>query len=401
MKILYINALYSPYVEGGAELSLKLIVEGMQAKGHEVVVLSLVPEGGLSAEWVDGVKVYRAGLKNSYWPFSKERPGKYRRLAWHLRDHRNRSMLADVKEVLKVEQPDIVSCHNLVGWSIAVWDEMNRSGVPIVQVLHDMYLLCPNSNMYKGGQPCQQQCVSCRALRIGHRQRSGKVSAVVGISQSILNRFETHGYFAGVPNYMVHNARDIPEARPARLREEETPLNVGYIGTLSAIKGVEWLINQFKTSGVEGRLHIAGKGKYEDVAHLEMLAAGDSRIIFEGYVNPQDFYPMIDVLVVPSLWEEPLGMVAIEGLANNLPVIASNRGGLRETITDGKNGILCEPDRPDSLGHALATLWQDTALYNRLAKTARQSVDAFLNVSRMVDEYEAILQQVTMDNTNA
>ena len=401
MKILYINALYSPYVEGGAELSLKLIVEGMQAKGHEVVVLSLVPEGGLNVEWVDSVKVYRAGLKNRYWPFTKERPGKYRRLAWHLRDHRNRSMLADVREVLKVEQPDIVSCHNLVGWSIAVWDEMNRSGIPIVQVLHDMYLLCPNSNMYKGGQPCQQQCLSCRVLRTGHRQRSGKVSAVVGISRSILNRFETHGYFADVPSYIVHNARNIPEARPPRIREEGTPLTIGYIGTLSAIKGVEWLINQFKASGIDGHLHIAGKGKSEDVAHLELLAAGDSRIIFEGYVNPSDFYPMIDALVVPSLWEEPLGMVAIEGLANNLPVVASNRGGLRETITDGKNGILCEPDKPDSLGHALATLWQDVAFYNRLAKTARQSVDTFLNVSRMVDEYEAILKQVTMDNTNA
>ncbi len=44
MKILYINALYSPYIAGGAEISLKLIVEGMQAKGHEVAVIIMVPE---------------------------------------------------------------------------------------------------------------------------------------------------------------------------------------------------------------------------------------------------------------------------------------------------------------------------------------------------------------------
>ncbi len=400
MKILYINALYSPYVEGGAELSLKLIVEGMQAIGHEVVVLSMVPTGGLRSEWVDGVKVYRVGLKNSYWPFTKERPGKYRRLAWHLRDRRNASMAAAVHEVLKMEQPDIVSCHNLVGWSIAVWDQVSRVGIPVVQVLHDMYLLCPNSNMYKHGLPCQRQCLSCRVLRLGHRQRSGNLSGVVGISHSILNRFKDHGYFRGIPGYVVHNARDIPMVGPPHMRDEGAPLNVGYIGTLSTIKGVEWLIDQFKASGIEGTLRIAGKGKTEDVAHLKMVAGDDNRIAFEGYVDASDFYPTIDLLVVPSLWDEPLGMVAIEGLANNLPVVASNRGGLRETIVDGENGIFCDPDEPSSLGQALNRLWQDVGHYNRLAMNARQSVDVFLDTSRMVYEYETVLQEVITINGN-
>src|SRR5690606_40372655 len=79
----------------------------------EVAVLSLSPEGGLGSERVDGVKVYRAGLRNSYWPFANERPDKWRRLRWHLRDRYNRSMVGYVREVLAAEQPDVVSCHNL------------------------------------------------------------------------------------------------------------------------------------------------------------------------------------------------------------------------------------------------------------------------------------------------
>ena len=62
MRILYIHTLYTPYVAGGAEISLKLLVDGMRARGHDVTVLSLVPDGGLINDWVDGVKVYRAGL---------------------------------------------------------------------------------------------------------------------------------------------------------------------------------------------------------------------------------------------------------------------------------------------------------------------------------------------------
>ncbi|MFC3199360.1 glycosyltransferase family 4 protein [Parapedobacter deserti] len=392
MKILYINALYDPYIAGGAEISLKLIVEGMQARGHEVSVLSMKPEPGLQTDSVNGIRVYRAGLHNRYWPFQKERPGKLSRLAWHLQDRYNRSMQTYVREVLRVERPAVVSCHNLVGWSVAVWDEVRRAEIPVVQVLHDMYLLSPNSTLFSKGHSGPKRSFMERLLRIGYRQRSNRLTAVVGISRSILNRFASYGYFTQTARYVVHNARVIPESNPLRLRVADQPLTVGYIGTLSTVKGVAWLIHQFRQSGIDGTLRIAGRGKEEDERYLNDLAEGDSRIVFAGYADPQHFYRNIDVLVVPSLWEEPLGMVAVEGLANNLPVIASNRGGLRETVKDGKNGILCDPSESDSLGRALRMVWQDVGLYNRLAKEARASVAEYISVERMVSEYENILE---------
>ncbi|MGK6353111.1 glycosyltransferase family 4 protein [Parapedobacter sp. DT-150] len=395
MKILYINALYTPYVAGGAEISLKLIVEGMQAKGHEVAVLSLVPSGGLHSDWVDGVKVYRVGLHNHYWPFSTDRPGSVSRLAWHVRDRYNASMRTYIAEVLRLERPIVVSCHNLVGWSIAAWDEVRRAGIPLVQVLHDMYLLSPDSTMFKNGKPRTRQGLIGQLLRYRHRQKSRDLNAVVGISRHILERFAAHGYFSGVPQYVIHNARRIPAVKPLELRSAGQPLHVGYIGTLSAVKGVEWLITQFKASGIDGRLTIAGGGKEEDLHHFKRVAGDDRRITFAGYVDPADFYPGIDVLVVPSRWEEPLGMVAVEGLANNLPVIASNRGGLRESVVDGKNGILCDPDHPNSLGQALIALSTDVQLYNQMAEAARPSVNEYLSVDRMVNEYEHVLQTIT------
>jgi len=401
MKILYINALYAPYVAGGAEISLKLIVEGMQAKGHEVAVLSMVPEPGLHVDWVDGVKVYRAGLRNGYWPFAKDRPSKFRRFLWHLRDAYNPAMRRYVREVLQQEKPTVVSCHNLVGWSISAWDEIHRAGIPIVQVLHDMYLLSPDSTLFNQEQVGLAQDLTRRLLRRRHKRESNSVKAVVGISRSVLERFITQGYFRNVRQYVVHNARDIPAISQPRLRKEGQSLTVGYIGTLSTAKGVEWLIRQFKASGIEGRLHIAGRGKEDDLAHFRQLAGNDERIHFVGYVNSSDFYATVDVLVVPSIWEEPLGMVAVEGLAANLPVIASNRGGLRETVADGVNGILCDPDRPDSLGDALITLWRDVALYNRLATGARSSIGEYLSVERMITEYERVLQTMTMDDADA
>ena len=393
MKILYINTLYSPYIEGGAEISLKLIVEGMKSLGNQVAVLSLFPGKGMEEEEVNGIKVYRAGLQNFYWPYHKKRPGKYLRFAWHLRDRYNPSMMREVVKVLEKENPDVVSCHNLAGWSVGVWDEIHNRDIPIVQVLHDMYLLCANSNMFKGDLPCDTQCLSCRILRFPHKEKSNKISAVVGISKSILNRFTEFNYFSNATKYVIHNTRSIPLPPAKKKRERGDVLKIGYLGTLSKIKGIEWLIDQFQSLDINATLVIAGKGKKDYEQKLKSLAH-HKNITFLGYVKSSDFYPLIDVLVVPSLWEEPLGMVAIEGLANNLPVIANNSGGLKETVIDGKNGILCYASTPDSLGDAIKRLYHDVDLYNKLAALARPSVSEILSRERMIEQYRSVMDAI-------
>lgn len=392
MKILYLNTLYSPYIKGGAELSLKLLVEGMQAKGHEVVVLSMVPEQGLSADMVDGVKVYRAGLKNMYWPYSEKKHPTINRLAWHIRDSYNAGMKSYVSEVLRIEQPDVVSCHNLAGWSVAVYDEIQKSGIPFIQVLHDLYLLCANSNMYKGDAPCAEICLSCKLLRLNHRKKSVKVAAVVGISKSILNRFEQEAYFSDSQKYVIHNTRTISDPGIKQKREGIEILKIGYLGTLSKIKGIEWLIEEFQKTMMNATLSIAGKGKEEYEEKLKSMTV-DDRIRFFGYVKPEEFFSSIDVLVVPSLWQEPLGMVAIEALANHIPVIANRAGGLQETVIDGVNGLFCEAENPNSLGNAMRRLSEDPGLFNKLSSNARESVAEILDKNRMVNAYERVLEK--------
>ena len=390
MKILYINSLYSPLIEGGAEISLQLIVEGLQSKGYEVAVLSLMPEEGLKEEQVNGVRVYRAGLKNRYWPYTKQRPGKLQRLSWHFKDRYNIAMRSYVNKVLQIEKPDVVSCHNLAGWSVAVWDEIHRAGIPVIQVLHDMYLACANSNMFKGDHPCDKQCLSCRLLRSQHPEKSGQVSAVVGISQSILNRFTQLGYFQKAEKRVIHNTRSIPTPPARRNRKAGEPLKIGYLGTLSKIKGIEWLIEQFQALDINATLSIGGRGQADYEAHLRSISTKPS-VNFLGQMNSNDFYAMIDVLVVPSLWQEPLGMVAIEALAHHVPVIAHKTGGLQESVVDGMNGLYCYASDPHSLGRAIVRLYNDIDLYNRLSAAARDSVADILSKERMIGEYQAVI----------
>jgi len=400
MKILFINSLYPPHIGGGAEIILQRTAEGLQKRGCNVVVLATGPEPGLSEDSLNQVKVYRAGLRNFYWHYTAQRPGRFARLGWHVRDHYNNGMREYVRDVIKAEQPDLVVCHNLSGWSVSAWDEITAAGLPIVQVLHDMYLLCPSSTMFKKGKSCETPCFSCKQFRRGHDRRSAQVATVIGVSRFMLDTLKDQGYFKGAKAHVVHNCSPF-EAPLIKSRHEtgvlaKEPLRFGYMGTLSEAKGVRWLIEQFQRLPFDATLQIAGRGQLNDEVQLKALVTSPN-ISFVGYQVPEEFYSQVDVAVVPSIWKEPFGMVAVEACAHSLPVIASCMGGLPELIQDHLNGLLCNPDDPDSLGQAMLRLYEQPDLLARLSSQARASVASLLNLDLMLDSYQSIFAQTLLD----
>ncbi len=400
MKILFLNAFYAPHIGGGAEIVLRHLAEGLQRRGCEVVVLATGPEAGLHLQIQDGVPVYRAGLENGYWHYTQQRPSRLARLGWHYRDRYNAGMRRYVREVIARERPDIVLSHNLTGWSISAWDEISAAGLPIVQVLHDLYLLCPKDTMFKRGKRCQHQCGLCSALRLGHAAASAQVATVIGVSHFVLERIVGLGYFSRASQHVAHNCTPANPGQgdPPR-RRNGYPLRFGYIGTLSENKGVDWLIEQFQRLGIDAQLHIAGRGKQDYEARLRAMA-DPTKVSFLGYCDSDEFMRGIDVLVVPSRWAEPFGLVAVEGCANHLPVIASHVGGLSEIIRDEVNGLLCSPDAPDSLGTAMLGLYIDGDLRRKLGSQARASVLPLLDMERMLDQYQSILHE-TLQGTSS
>lgn len=389
-RLLFINTLYSPYIGGGAEIILQEQVEGLHARGFYVSVLTTGPDKGLNISTVNGVTIYRAGLKNLYWHFTKKKYNKFLRLVWHIKDRYNNSMRRYVREIIEKENPDVIICHNLTGWSISVWDEINKAGIPIIQVLHDLYLLCPRSNMFRAGKACGVQCTNCKLFRTKHVEASDKVDVVIGVSNYILSRFEKYGYFNNVQKYVVHNAREIPEI-PSKTDICNQILRFGFIGTLSEIKGIEWLINQFQSLNIESTLLIAGTGENSYVNYLKSIVFTNN-IKFIGYIDSNEFYSMIDVVIIPSLWEEPFGLVAIEACAHHLPIITTGMGGLSEIIKDKINGLLCDVGNPASLGEAILSLYNNPDLYNQLSKKSRNSVESMLSKEKMLKEYEKIIK---------
>jgi len=395
VRILVINTLYSPNIGGGAEIICQEQAEALSARGHHVAVLTTGQKGaGLVADSVNGLPVYRAAIRNQYWHFTPQ-SSRLQHMLWHLRDVYNVGMNHYVDEVIRKEQPDVVLCHNMSGFSVSAWTVAKRHDLPIIEVLHDQYLRCPGSNAFKNGHPCAGRCKACRLLRLPHRRMSDKVDAAVGVSDFVLKSLTNLGYFSCSRKYVIHNARKF-DVRPRLVRwTDDVPLRIGYIGTLSEVKGVEWLIRTFLKLNINATLTIAGRGatiEYEN--HLRDIASADKRITFSGYTTPARHYPNIDLSVVPSLWTDTFPTVAFESCAYGVPVIATNRGGLPEIIHDGVNGLVCDADDYDSLGKSILRLASSPSLLAVLSDACPQSVHEMTDVEGWIDRVEGVIHDV-------
>lgn len=394
-KILVINTLYSPHIGGGAEIICQELSEALAKYGYHVAVLTTGPKGsGLVIDCINGITVYRAGIRNQYWQYEKKQ-SRVQHFLWHVRDSYNFSMQPSVEAVIQREHPDIALCHNMTGFSISAWAVLKKHQIPIIEVLHDQYMRCPNSNATKKGMPCKGQCVLCRVMRMPHRMWSDKVDAVVGVSHYVLNSLTQLGYFSKSKQYVIHNARKIAEPKTYLTWDGVEPLRIGYIGTLSKVKGVEWLICSFKNLDMNATLTIAGKGEtaaYED--ELKALAASDSRIRFSGYVKSDEHYKNIHLSVIPSLWPDTFPTVAFESCAYHVPVIATNRGGLPEIIKDGVNGIIINPNDTGSIEKAIMYFFKHPLILKEMIKNARMAVEEMINEEGWIGEYVDLLNKV-------
>ena len=399
MKILFLNTHYSPNSFGGTEVVLQTLVEGIASKGNEVVVLSTADQKGLYKDEVNGIRVWRVGIRNLYCPVPTSHPPVLERRLWHLLDSYNLAMGRLLKTILDIEKPSVASVHNTAGWSVSAWTSLHDAGVPVVQVLHDHYLICPTSTMFKGGRNCGRQCLSCKILRLPHARLSQKLSAVVGVSRFILKRHQQMGFFKGVPGQsVIFNARKSADiflkSTQGFRRQGEKKIRFGFIGSLFPGKGVEDLIQAYlRGSSDSSELWIAGAGDEKYERRLHELSAGSS-VKFLGRMHPGDFYPNVDVVVVPSRWNEAFTMVVMEAMAFGKTVIAYAVGGIPELLKNGETGILVKPGDQEGLFRAMQQMVLNPELVVDLGLSASKNAESFLDHETFVERHLQIYGSV-------
>ncbi|WP_372501359.1 glycosyltransferase family 4 protein [Tistrella mobilis] len=113
-------------------------------------------------------------------------------------------------------------------------------------------------------------------------------------------------------------------------------------------------------------------------ARVAAINAGRDRPLiemtgFRTYDQVLDLYGRAAMAVVPSVWDEPFGRTAVEAMAMGCPLIATERGGLRDIVHGA--GLTLDPATPDALAAAIGALADDPARREALARNGRAHLD--------------------------
>lgn len=176
-----------------------------------------------------------------------------------------------------------------------------------------------------------------------------------------------------------------------------------FTGKLTPKKGVEYLVKA--APKIKGEVFIIGGG--DEKARLEALAEKlkVKNVTFTGYIDPKSieefrqFYRRANVFVFPSIWDEPLGLVALEAMASGTPVVASKKGGIPLAVKNGKTGFLVRAKSPKQIAEMVNKILLNPELERQLGDNARKLVEERFNWKVISHKFRDIYELAFIDSS--
>ena len=238
----------------------------------------------------------------------------------------------------------------------------------------------------------------------------GRYAAILTASAHMRTEFVRHGcapqrvHALRLPLAPARSSRsagsETAQATPAENRE----LRLLYVGRMTRLKGGPIMLDALALAAASlGRLlkvTFVGDGperaQWERKSRRVQAANTNLNIEFRGLLNPASLDQLMrdsDLLVVPSTWPEPFGLVGPEAGLRDLPAAAFAVGGIPEWLSDGINGHLAPGDPPSAAGlaRAIVECVRDPAELARLSNGARELSSRF-SLDAHVDALLAIFE---------
>ena len=412
MRILLLTNLYPPHILGGAEILARDYAVQLQALGHEVFVLT--SSYGLPNSQQED-HVWRT-LRYAPAPHFDRSQALWRQL--HLltdyyQSFHSPSNVKEVQRAITETQPDVLYIWEITGIGLtSMLKALHDIPLPIVYHLGNYWL------HYAISPQTEQTRLRTRWLK---KALIGSVpplqyTSLIAVSQTVKDEYERAGC-DGERIEVIYNGidrcfLDTPSSRKKKSGEpqETEVLQLIYVGRLCMEKGVLVLLQALDALVHEQHkqhfhLNIFGDGDEAYITELQtFLHEKDltSFVTFHGKV-PQDEliqqYDRADVMLIPSIWQEPFGLVVAEAMARGLPVIASNKGGPAEIISHDVDGLLVEPGNVQELATAITMLCESPTTCQRLGQAARSTVQARFRIEENAQTVAHHLIQAIQRNT--
>lgn len=395
MRILVISNFYPPDYLSGCALGCQNILEALKIRGHHVQVLTST--SGLEKPQNDG-DVYRwltIDVKNNQ--------------HWHtvfLKELANQTYF---KRLCRDFQPDIVFLFDLSQISISLALLSQEMGLPTCfYVPSDWFAGWERDPWY---QLWPEERGGFRVLRFLSRRfellpplRPLDSSRIIFTSQYLKNM----AIKVGQP---VAQAAVIPWSIDIRRfsfkkANRQNPSRLLYAGQIRPQKGVDIAIEAL---GILKQEHgyddlsmtIAGDDKaFPDfAAYLHDLAATKdvlNNLVFAGYIPSEkmpDLYQAHDILVFPSVLEEPLTISLLEAMSCGTTVVSTASGGNAEILKDEYNALIIPKENPRQCAQQILRLLKDPELFESLRVKARKTIEERFELEQSINSLESVLKR--------
>jgi glycosyltransferase involved in cell wall biosynthesis len=422
VHILQVSDFYRPVI-GGLERHVETLSRELIRLGHTVTVVTLQTGDQLAEETLDGVHVLRirgwsgrltALHADAARPFHPTVP--------------DPGALAALRRVVARERPDVVHTHSWLQYSYFPLHHDQR-GPGHVVTLHDYGLSCAKRTLQhthgRGGpgrppepawsplaRPCSgprlPKCLACapeqygvlkgaaitaglRASRALHVRADRYIAISTAVAEAsrvaLPSRSEIVVVPTMVPNDLLALARLAP--RPAFLPPEDGYLM--FVGALGRHKGVDVLLEARRRMRHRPPLVLVGTQR-ADTPRIDAPDVVVARDVPSAQVMAS--WTRASAAVVPSVWSEPMGQVAIEAMLAGRAVVASDAGGLRDVVKHGTTGLRVPPGDPAALAAALDSILDDPGKRQRMGEAGRRYARRFTAaavVPRVVEIFEDVL----------
>jgi len=205
-----------------------------------------------------------------------------------------------------------------------------------------------------------------------HRARktwSTRIDAYIALSQFMKKKFVD----CGVPANKIYVKPNFVEPDPG---EPSSPGEYAlFVGRLAAEKGVWTLLKAWQLLQTPVPLVIAGDGAMRGALETEVAKHQLRRVRFTGQLKRDDVYELIKkaaFVVVPSVWDEPFGLIIAEAFACGTPVLGASVGAIPEMLQNRVTGLQFAPRDPEALAMAVEWAWNHRPQLERMGKAARR-----------------------------
>ncbi|MCU1594792.1 MAG: hypothetical protein JWO12_2184 [Frankiales bacterium] len=396
MRVLVLSNLYPPNAMGGYELSCRDVVDSWRARGHEVSVLTTAePVAGVVEPEVSQPHVRRE--LEWYWSaHAFHRPSLVQR--WAL-ERRNQERL---RAALHELRPDVVSVWHMGGMSLSLLAGLDRAGVPAVLNICDEWPdYGPKVDAWSRGWgrvPSLLRPLGTALCGVPTTLADLDRHAHAFVSAYTRDRLRERTRWSFPRATVVGSGvdgLDFPLVREVAPRPWSWELLA--VGRVEPRKGFDSAVRALAHLPAQTRLRIAGVAEPTHLSELRVLAAevgAADRLVVEAVPRGElrARYAAADVVLFPSRWDEPFGLVPLEAMTQATPVVATRKGGSAEFLEDGANCLEVPADDPMSLAAAVHRLALDPGLRRRLAEGGLLTAAAH-TLERLADVLEQMHAQ--------